>query len=390
MIIRPSALAARWPTSRPSFQPQLPLPRRHGTRFTFSRNFHPSRPHHHFTETSMQYAHHTFQYMHDFTGLPWGLSIPLTAILLRTCFSLLTQYPIVLNQRRLEMSTPLREAYRNADKKSRNERAKREGTVDKEPAAPISDVQLGGFDRLTMLLSRHFRFYRYIGMLPLIYVPVWWSSWNNLARICTAGRSSSLAEPSADLLASQSSLASEGLLWFPDLTASDPILLLALWGSNLANAAFPGVQDFKLSEPFAAPNYWQEKRIMLFRTVTFIYPVLVTSLFARAGAPAAVTLFCIFSSLTALITRSIFKRFVSLSKPLIPPARPRSMQQRNRITDEHGHHHYAESRRVPREWDDVFMQRLNGSAPPSGAADLGTAPPATTRSARLRAESPRS
>jgi hypothetical protein len=285
---------------------------------------------------------------------------PLMAILLRTCFSLLTQYPIFLHQRRLALSTPLWEAFRNAESKRRNERAKREEEVEETER----------YSRLTMLASRHFRYNRYIAMLPLVYLPFWWISWNSLARICMVGQSL-LGEPSADLLATQSSMASEGLLWFPDLTASDPILLLALGGLSLANVAVQNVQGFKLPEPFSTPDIRQETGIVLFRTMAFVCSVLMTSLFAASSAPAAVTLFCIFSSLTALITRAIFKRLVRISKPLILPARPRPMQMRKRITDEHGHHHYAESQSVPREWDDVFIQRRFKPAPPASAAASG-------------------
>jgi mitochondrial inner membrane protein COX18 len=337
MIIRPPALAARWPSSRP----QLALPSRHRLQFTFSTRRHSP------LETSRQYAHNTFQYVHDFSGLPWDISIPLTTILVRTFFSLITHYPLFLHQRRLNMSAPLREAYRNAESRRSNERARREGQAEKVNR------------RRTKLFFRSFTYNRYVAMLPIIYLPVWWHICPQALWEMFAADQLGPETTSAELSASVSSIASEGLLWLPDLTAFNPHLCLAYAGLAIANAVFGGIHDFRLHEPFSTPQFWQRARVNVFRTAAIVYPVLQTYLFFHAQVPAAIALFCVFSSLTALVTRSMIKRFVGTSKPLIEPARPRSIRLRKRVTHASGRPYYAGSALVPKEWDDVFMQRPN-------------------------------
>lgn len=70
------------------------------------RNFHASNPNR-IIDTSVLVAHDVIQGFHSITGLPWVLSIPLTAITVRCCVALPLQVWSLLKARQLQKLNPL-------------------------------------------------------------------------------------------------------------------------------------------------------------------------------------------------------------------------------------------------------------------------------------------
>lgn len=321
------------------------------------RSFQTSRPNHLLGETTLQYTQQTFEYIHTYSDLPWGLSIPLTAILLRSIISLPTYYAAFHNQRKMKMAHPLQEAYRNAlsiqETEGKGVKAK------KTFLSRFRTAKVGGQSEVWILFSWRFKSSRYIGMLPLLYVPVWLESIDALRQMSAAGKlSSSFASATTATPGDFSSLTSEGFWWFSDLTALDSYLW-GLYATLRITQALVGMSEsFTLSRISATAPTWPRLKTVIYKLPAAVGAWLVATLLSPS-MPAAAALFCLSSSLYASLTRSLMRRMMrGVHRPIIQPARGRKVQMRKKLktAGRHGLAQYASSKSVPKEFDERFLE----------------------------------
>lgn len=348
---QPAALVGRWQPSIKSSHLYCHLRRRRPPP-PLSRNFHASKPIHSIFQTSTDYAYNTLTFIHDYSGLPWALSIPITAILLRSLFTLPAYYLIFLNRRKMDMGEPLREAYRNASIRKVREAAKH---AEEDPPSNIKAMNIGGNSKVTMLFSKKLRYNPYVAMLPVLYSPVWCSCFQVLAGMSSRGNPSAEEVAAFPVFPYNPSLASEGLLWFPDLTAFDPLLCAVFVGLLIKNAASGGFQGLRLMESFPTAHGWPRFKYSFYRYSSTVISAAVGIKLFTFYPPAALVLFCVSSSACALVQRGLMRKWIGESKNTIMPARPREMKMRRVVAiDADGIPSYGKSSRVPKEFDDLF------------------------------------
>ena len=305
------------------------------------------------TQTGTEYASYALTFIHDYSGLPWGLSIPMTAILLRSLFAVPIYYAIFLNQRKMDMGAPLQEAYRSAWIRSVQERAKEAG---ENAPSKFKAMGIGGNSKVTMLFSKKLIYKPYIAMLPVLYWPVWANCVYVLMRMNGWGDSPP-EKVAAYPVPTVPSLASEGLLWFPDLTAFDPFLCTVFVGLLINNAASAGFQGLRLRETFPTAHGWPRFKYWFYSTSSIVISALFGICFYGSQVPATLALFCVSSSACALVLRGLMRRLIGQSKNTIMPAQPREMEMRKAVaTHAHGIHSYGPSALVPKEFDDLFQR----------------------------------
>lgn len=277
------------------------------SKLSLKRNFHASQASHNLLEVPIQLAGHAFEYVHVFSGLPWAVSIPLTAIIIRTCVNLPVYYFVFSNQRKAHAVAPLMEAYRNAEVYN----ARR---MFKKTSVPTPYWKLKEY-------RKEFGIKTYVALLPLAYLPVWLASISALAQM-------SGAAPlywrrfSVHVLPPIPNLASEGLLWFTDLTAFDPPLCAIFGFSCIVNAFFG------LYRSFTMPSK-EDSEKQLSERISFM--AMVGALSFLCQVPASVALFGVSSSLCALVQRTIMKRLFGSDGKIIQPARAKGVIMRQEV-----------------------------------------------------------
>ncbi|KAF7508752.1 hypothetical protein GJ744_008999 [Endocarpon pusillum] len=305
------------------------------------------------TQTGTDYASYTLTFIHDYSGLPWGLSIPITAILIRSLFALPTYYAILLNQRKMDMGEPLREAYQNAWTRKIQDAARHAG---ENAPSEVKAMSLGGNSKVTMLFSKQLKYNPYVAMLPVLYWPVWASCVYVLMGMSGWGDSSP-EKVAAYPVPTDPSLASEGLLWFPNLTAFDPFLCTVFFGLLISNAASAGFQGLRLRGTFSTAHGWPRFKYRLYTTPSIVISALFGICFLGAEVPAVLALFCVSSSACALVQRGLMRRLIRQSTNTIMPAHPREMKmRRGAATDAHGIRSYGQTVLVPKEFDHLFQR----------------------------------
>ncbi|EPE36568.1 hypothetical protein GLAREA_08731 [Glarea lozoyensis ATCC 20868] len=198
------------------------------------RAFHAS-PRPQFLETVISPAHALFEGIHSVTGLPWAFAIPLTALTVRTILVLpLTIYTRRILQKQAELAPVVQAWIPRLQKEARTE-AGHMGPV------AAQAVMLKKIRRKTIEVYGRWGCQRYKNYLvPLLQLPIFLTAMECLRMM--SGYNSGLLSIIATSLGGDAvalvdvekgltswftpSLATEGDLWFPDLTKPDPELRL--------------------------------------------------------------------------------------------------------------------------------------------------------------------
>lgn len=201
------------------------------------RHFHPSKPTRSINDIldcSASFLHG----VHSISHLPWVASIPLTALIVRTCIGLPLHVYTKINARREAEIAPLANSWANIHA----EQGKKDGLT-KSQIAKVIKMRHNDL-RQKWGVSSFSRF------ASLIQIPVWISLMESVRGMCgnTNGLvpwllslTSSGTDGAEHLhLAVEPTFATEGALWFPDLLAGDstgalPMLLSASIILNIRN-----------------------------------------------------------------------------------------------------------------------------------------------------------
>ena len=340
------------------------------------RSFHPSKQTK-FVDTGIVLAHDALQGVHAVTGLPWAASIPLTALLVRlmvaTPLAALSKRQGNLQKELIPLLTGLRSVFRRQVLDFEKQTGKRLG-----PEVAEREVQKS-------LKVEKKRIYRKFGVkswvhwLQLMQFPVWLSFMDALRRMCgmesivdafrqwyrswtaTAFRewedprskseeASAVATASGDsadvatpLVPIESSFATEGALWFPDLTVMDPALVLpfALSGALLLSINYGKTQSFDPAR-LAAMSVYARVRARFFRSLRLalnIFAVGIAPMSIAAGFPSGIMIYWISGSLMATLQVPLLNRLFP-SQPMVQPCTPKAVVMKKQFANKFGGYAY--------------------------------------------------
>ncbi|KAH7408056.1 60Kd inner membrane protein-domain-containing protein [Cadophora sp. MPI-SDFR-AT-0126] len=327
--LRPSTTSS---TISPALKNLLLLPP--SCRITNSTNFHSNFRSFHATPrpqslllTSIHLSHDALTSLHTFTGLPWCYSIPLFALLLRTTLIL----PLSIYARRSTVKQisliPLIESWKHP---LRHETMREVGHLGPNVA---QSTLLKKIRRKRGEIYKRHGCGTWKNFLSMAQIPVFLSVMEALRKMCgskqgilglmlggnevmEAGKGAMGADSritgdglldTAINIPLETSLATEGALWFPNLLLADPHLVLpfALSGTILLNIL--GGRT-----PYAAMGLWRQRITRSLSLVALcIGPLML-------NVPSALLIYWISSSGTAYLQGVLLNKFMPLPKPVLP------------------------------------------------------------------------
>ncbi|PYI04912.1 mitochondrial export translocase Oxa2 [Aspergillus sclerotiicarbonarius CBS 121057] len=301
---------------------RLSHPARNTAAFQQVRHFHPTRPAP-FISEALELSSAYLHTVHDITHLPWALSIPLSALIVRTTVAMPLQIYSKLQAHRERNATPLLLAW---------QRNIREETIPKgdrdTPTAVQRQAVMRKFFKKQRLIHRRLGVPRFWRLTNFLQVPIWISIMESLRAMSGNDRGlvawllsrirPESAEP-ATSLAIEPSLATEGALWFPDLLAGDPtgMLPLALSLSILLNVHM-GWKTKPLKNMADLPKLAMYREIT-FRGLRFFIQVLALNVGMSSFVsemPTALMIYWITSTNIATLQTFILDRFLLPAKPM--------------------------------------------------------------------------
>ena len=240
--MRSSSLISRSGVFR---EPQLGLNQRNAR----VRVFHATHPRSFSLDVCCGYTHNVITSIHHFSGLPWVLSLPLTALAVRTFLvTPLSAYSHKATQRQLDVQ-PLLQAWKHV---IRNQVMRDFGS--KGPVTCEKIIKKRTRSKISAIAGRHGAglWKRFV---PLLGLPVWLVVIETIRKMCgtyqgllgllgNTIQNGAIFEEFPEILDSTSatisvedSFATEGALWFPNLLVPDPMLILpfVLSGSMFAS-----------------------------------------------------------------------------------------------------------------------------------------------------------
>ncbi|EGE04463.1 inner membrane protein COX18 [Trichophyton equinum CBS 127.97] len=268
------------------------------------RNFHASNPNR-IIDSSVLVAHDVIQGFHSITGLPWVLSIPLTAITLN---------PLLLTWSRVCQKKAMDEAFR-------------EGRHLFPKAIEASWQQ--DFKMKRKELYKRWKIRPWASYASILQLPVWLAMMESLRRM--VGMSGGLLSiiqswieskvDGAPIIEVEPSMATEGALWFTDLLIADPthalpVVLAATmftnvtWGWKVKSAA--EISKLQRSEAIRERAFKTLKRVLQGLSI-WLAPVMIYS-----QAPAGLLVYWISSSTFATAQTQIVRRVMRTKAPPAP------------------------------------------------------------------------
>ncbi|KAL4896480.1 60Kd inner membrane protein-domain-containing protein [Aspergillus ambiguus] len=312
----------------PPLRPTLPLRTRRSPRHI--RNFHPTRPAP-FVNEVLEVSSSFIHGVHSVSGLSWALSIPLTAVIVRTSIAMPLQMFSRLQARKERDLLPLLNSW---SKYYSQDLLRRKGQSPDSILPPDIRRDLAKcLKKKREELHKRFQVVPYWKGLNFLQLPIWISVMESLRAMSGNDKGLipyllSLVEPASRSagssplhLAVEPSLATEGALWFPDLLAGDTTGLLpaALTLSILLNVRagwkVPPLRDLAdLPKPELAKQF-------VFRGLRAFIQFMALNVGLSAyvsGMPSALMLYWITSSNIATLQTLFLEKYMFAKKPLKP------------------------------------------------------------------------
>lgn len=311
-----------------------------------TRHFHPTRPSpfvHEVLAASSSFLHG----VHTLTGLPWVLSLPLSAVIVRMSIGLPLQIYTKTRARREQDMSPLLLSWFEHDR-----RAIMQDALDRRP--PMTPLQVAIEQRKRMrerrrLLRKRWNVPSYYPYVNFLSIPVWIAVMDSLRQMSgisqglimyltniltrlpaetvafLAGPDLKLAmPPETTSLALEASMASEGALWFQNLLAGDPTgVLPALLTLSVIMNVRTGWKAPKFEDLDKLPSGESAKQFSL-KLLRLFIQVLAVYIGASAYVlqmPTALMLYWITSSNVATLQTYFLQKHMFLKPPLKPRRR---------------------------------------------------------------------
>ena len=308
------------PRYHPSYQP-VPRSLRN------LRSFHSTRPNQ-FIEPVLGQIHDLLVGFHTFTGMSWAATIPLSALFIRLCIAEPLHYASYkASQRRLD-TLPLVAAWRQVITHQVMQKVGHLG-----PQRCQREILIGVRSKRLELYKR-WKCQTWKNFLPLTTFPAWLAMIETLRRMCGArpgllgmgsdllGGTSVEMDPGKALDALKSSavplepsLAQEGALWFPDLLAPDPLLILPFILSGTLFASLHLTSRSQAREGRQPSFVVKSFEAVLKILALAIGPVMI-------NLPSTLLLYWISSSVIALVSKFLTDRLLPFRRPP-EPCKPR-------------------------------------------------------------------
>jgi inner membrane protein COX18 len=263
--------------------------------------------------------------MHDVTGLSWGLTIPLATVCLRIFGVSWIQYWTNHENRKLAIVQPYLSAYSQ-------EMGRRRLEVGEERLQIKSAL---GLWRQNILVRFGVSPWR-AALLPLLQLPIWWTFVETLRSMAGAPygilgmmlRGLHLVDPTSEggiagrsvLLPQlvETSMASEGMLWFTDLTIPDPscglsVILAVVTYANIYLSRGP-VTDQK----YIALTRGRRQMQWIRKGMKFLPVALVPM---TMYLPAATLLYWTSSAVSGLGVNLLLRKYRPIRKAVVPCTR---------------------------------------------------------------------
>ncbi|KAF7128301.1 hypothetical protein CNMCM5793_002843 [Aspergillus hiratsukae] len=293
------------------------------------RHFHPTRPSPFINEV-LEVSSGFIHAVHSISGLPWAMSIPLTALIVRTTVAMPLQIYTKIQARKAQNLAPLLQSWMRHFQTQIKKRVDAESDNPVLPREAIQQLARKVKAKQKELYKRWNvpRFWTYVNFLQ---IPIWISVMesiramsginNGLVPYLLSLVEPSSAEPSTAVhLAVEPSLAAEGALWFPDLLAGDStgILPAVLTLSIILNVR-AGWKAPSLPDMADLPRIEIVKNLAG-RGMRVLVQVLALHIGVSGymyGMPSALMIYWISSTNIATLQNFLLERYM-MSKPLKP------------------------------------------------------------------------
>lgn len=277
-----------------------------------ARAFHASTPKLVINE-ALQLSSAAFHFVHDSSGLIWGLSIPLTAGLCQLAFSPL-HYWVERNKNLRAQAATLLEAYKTAYQQQIVAEKDSEGT---EADAASADLRLRKkLEAKNKQMQRELGYSgNWLNFTVLIYIPVWVSNNAALVKMCglrEEDNSKALSASGLNEIATEPALTADGMLWFTDLTIADPLCILPIATGSLFVITVLQAGRASTGPPTVLQN------------LMMTFALLSGPIFIAAGISNAVLLAMVGSTLVTIARRSMLDRLFGKSIAKVKPVKPRT------------------------------------------------------------------
>ncbi|KAG9242357.1 60Kd inner membrane protein-domain-containing protein [Calycina marina] len=291
------------------------------------RAFHSS-PRPQFMEQSITVAYSAIESLHTITGLSWTYTLPLSALLVRTFFVLpLSIYARANNRAQVELA-PLVSAWKEPMQKKVRLQLQERKMVAISASKP--NLMLAKeMRRKSAEIYARWGCQRLKNFMPLLQLPIWLTVMEAIREMC--GQREGLwgllfrtgSGSMSQVLPIEASLATEGMLWFPNLMAADPQLTLPFILSGMLYMNITSGTAKRNRSAFSAGLTKVLKAVAL-----AIGPLTL-------NVPSAMLLYWISSSSMALVQATIMDRLMPI-KPLdikaLPTIEAGSLRKTNHTT----------------------------------------------------------
>ncbi|KAL2795890.1 60Kd inner membrane protein-domain-containing protein [Aspergillus keveii] len=290
------------------------------------RRFHQTRPAPFVTEV-LEVSSSFIHGVHSVSHLPWALSLPLTAFLVRMGVALPLQIFTKVQARKDSDLTPVLMAWRHLYQKKAQEKA-----ASGVPLLRSEAMRQVSKDTLQQhrTMRERWGIYRFYRPATFLQMPVWIMIMESIRGM--SGNNNGLipyllslvfssTESSAPIIPVEPSLATEGALWFPDLLAGDPtgILPVAMTLSILLNVRM-GWKSPTLKDISYLPRM-EMARELTWRGLKFFVQVLALNVGISSymyEMPAALMIYWITSANIATLQTFLLQRYMFPTPSLKP------------------------------------------------------------------------
>ena len=320
------------------------VPRTSSSGLLLLRNFQSSRPNQLFVEIIepiTETVHAGFQTLHTQTGLPWYLTIPLGAVLLRMIWIPVQVWQLRGRKPRetlIQLTSAWRRVYQDT--------ARIKFPSGSEADAKQSEAWVRGQLKAKRKdLKKHIKYTPpWVDiMLGISFIPLWISSADCLRRMSGdtrtiaslfAGPGAEASAMASDRIPIEPGFAIESLFWIPSLTSADPQWILPMTFGMIATwAAWLRVRDAFKPQPNSL-DMLRLVRVRVSRILGLLMlgaPSYFTYIMIRSDLATAVVLYVIGTTITTAIQRPLVARLVGSAKRIQPlyakMAKPKGQQE---------------------------------------------------------------
>ncbi|KIW18619.1 hypothetical protein PV08_02908 [Exophiala spinifera] len=301
-------------------------PRHCGLQALSPRQFHASRPNYLLAEV-LQLSEATFQQVHSLSGLSWGLSIPLTAVVFRLAWLPILYVTNKANKQEQKVAGVLkgwRRAYQD--------RARMKNPHGTEQSAKLAEswvqahlrTKLKEIKQNTPYMSWQARL-----ALQFSFLPIWFINAQVIRNMAGDDRTllslftKSGEEAQTSVIHTEPGLANESFLWLPDLVQFDhtwvlPLTFAALSGASVWQMLGKDIKQ-RQSKIVGMDQGWTRTREVWILMVSQLFaasPFIFGYLIIRGEMPSAVVLYMIGSVGMQMAQRPFVRYVLGINKSM--------------------------------------------------------------------------